>query len=107
MKISLNGYDIKIIWKLHRGTYYGGKHTSIDHLKQGFPSHSGKEIKNAIDKLVKTRIVIVEKKTNEEHVCLNKDKIKIIYQIVDWFINNMKLMSKEHLEETYLDIEIG
>lgn len=107
MKIPLNGYDVKIIWKLHRGPYYGGKHTSIDHLKQGFPSHKGKEIKNAIEKLVKARLVIVEKKSNEDHVCLNKDKKKIIYEIVDWFNDNMKLIDKEHLEDTYLEIDIS
>ena len=57
--------------------------------------------------MVKTRIVIIEKKTKEDHVCLNKDKKKIIYEIVDWFNNNMNLMDKEHLEKTCLEIDIS
>lgn len=105
MKLSLNGYELKIIWKLHRHSCYGAKHTSIDHLKQGFQSNSGKEIKDAIDKLVKKEIVIIEKKTKEDHVCLNTNKVKLIHKIVDWFTNHMKEINKEELNKTYFEIE--
>ena len=91
----------------HIGFHEVGKHTSNVHLKQGFPSHSGKEVRKAVENLVKARIVIVAKKTNEDHVCLNKDKNKIIYEIVDWFTKNMNLMDKENLEKTCLEIDIS
>jgi low affinity Fe/Cu permease len=74
-------------------------------LKQGFKSNSGKEIKDAIDKLVKEGIVIVEKKTKEEHVCLNTNKVKLIHKIVDWFTDHVKEINKEELNKTYLEIE--
>ena len=105
MKITFSGYEIRIVWKLHRGTYYGGKHTSIDHLSHGFPSHSGREIKSAIEELIKKQIIIVEKKTKEDHVCLNKNKIKLIYHLVDWFIDNMKLIDTNHLEKKYFEMD--
>ncbi|MHB1440726.1 MAG: hypothetical protein ACYCSO_06860 [Cuniculiplasma sp.] len=62
MKISLDGYELKMIWKLHVNRCYGGKHTSIDHLQQGFPSHLGNEIDDTKDKLVQKQIIIIEKK---------------------------------------------
>jgi low affinity Fe/Cu permease len=75
-------------------------------LGQGFPSHLGNEIDDAIDKLVQKQIIIIEKKTKEEHVCLNMKKIKVITKAVDWFTENAKQIDKKHLEKRYLEIEI-
>lgn len=106
MNISFDGYEIKIIWKLHRNKCYGAKHTSIDHLKQGVPSHLGVNINEAINKLVQKQIIIIEKKTKEDHVCLNKKKVDVINKIVDWFPDNAKKFDKKHLEKTFFEIEI-
>ncbi len=106
MKISFDGYELKIIWKLYRHKYYGGKHTSIDNLRKGFERKLGTEINNAIDKLVKNQIIIKEKKTKEDHVCLNVKNIKVINKALDWYAHNMNQIDKKHLEKIYFEVEL-
>ncbi len=104
MKLQFNGYEIKVIWKLHRHKYYGAKHTSADHLRQGFPRDSGIEIDDAIDRLVKKQIIIKQIKTKEVHVCLNKWQIAVIHEVVEWLTKNMSEINKQNLGKIYLEI---
>jgi len=105
MKIQFNGFEIKIIWHLHRHKYYGNKHTSVDNLRKGFLKHSGRDIDDAIYTLIQEGIIIKQKKTKEDHVSLNSMMIPIIHQVTDWFPNNSKSIDKEKLKKIYFEIE--
>jgi hypothetical protein len=105
MKYSLNGLEIRIIWKLHRKHDYNKKHTSIDNLKRGFPRDSGKDIARAIDSLIQQGILLVQKKTKEDHVVLNIKKICLIKAVTDWFKSNMDKINKNELAQVRFEFE--
>lgn len=104
MICTFNGYEAKIIWKLHRHHYYGGKHTSKENLTKGFSKDSGDKVSEAIDSLISKGIIIVEKKTKEDHVVLNKEMKKTIGEILKWYETNIS-MSKEVFLSAQFQVE--
>ncbi|MBN2127235.1 MAG: hypothetical protein JW703_02465 [Candidatus Diapherotrites archaeon] len=66
----------------------GGAHTSFFNLNKGLPNHirsnkkGQKEIKQAIDELIKNNFLLSKQSTNEQHVSINPRKIKEIKEFL-------------------------
>jgi len=69
---QIKGFIIK---KLFHHGYIGGKHTDIENLKKGLPTHFKGEIKNGIKELVKEEILMLKTTSYGLHVSLNPRKI--------------------------------
>jgi len=102
LKYAFSGYEINIIWHLHRHKYYGKKHTSIDNLNKGVSRDRGKFTDEAIKNLISQQIIIVQSKTKETHVSLNTSKINIIRKVTSWYASNIgNLERKDFLSSSY------
>jgi len=73
----------KIVTKLYRHDYFGGKHTDIENLKKGMPRHIGHEIKQQIKELVKENIILLKPTAYGLHVSLNPEKRKEIEKYIN------------------------
>jgi uncharacterized sporulation protein YeaH/YhbH (DUF444 family) len=66
----------------------GGAHTSVFNLSKGLPNHirsnkkGQKEIKQAIDELIKNNFLLSKQSTNEQHISINSKKIKEIKEFL-------------------------
>jgi len=61
----------RIIKKLKRHGYFGGRHTSFDNIPKGFKKHLWGDVKEAAEELI-TEGILVEKMTSSgRHVYLN------------------------------------
>jgi len=63
-----------IIKKLFHHGYIEGKHTDIENLKKGLPSHFRGNIKKAAKELIKEEILIPKQTSYGFHVSLNPRK---------------------------------
>ena len=105
MKYSFSGYEINIIWHLHRHKYYNKKHTSIENLKKGVSRDRGKFIDEAIKNLISQQIIIVQSKTKEIHVSLNRSKVNIIRKVTSWYASNMRNLKREDFLSSSYEFE--
>lgn len=48
----------RILYKLRRNYYIGGRHTSEDNVIKGFPKHKRGELKKAVKNLIKNDYLI-------------------------------------------------
>jgi hypothetical protein len=64
-----------MLYHLRRKRVIGGKHTSFDTLKMGFPSHLGKDVKNIAQQLIRQGYIITKPTSYGLQVSLNKEKI--------------------------------
>lgn len=60
-----------IVKKLFHHGYIGGRHTAIDNLKKGLPSHVKGDIKEAAKALIKEGILVPKQTAYGFHVSLN------------------------------------
>ena len=68
-----------IVKKLFHHGYIGGRHTDIENLKKGLPSHIKGDAKGAVEELIKEEILIPKPTSYGLHVSLNpkmKDKLQ-------------------------------
>lgn len=73
----------KIIKKLKRHGYIGGRHTSFENIPKGFKKHLWKDVKEAAEELI-TEGILVEKATSYgRHVYLNPKRIADIDRIIE------------------------
>ena len=63
-----------IVKKLFHHGYISGRHTDIDNLKKGLPSHFKGDIKKAAKELIKEEILIPKQTSYGLHVSLNPKK---------------------------------
>ncbi len=70
-KEQLKGFVVK---KLFHHGYVGGRHTDIENLKKGLPSHIKGEVKEAVKELIKEDILIPKPTSYGLHVSLNPRK---------------------------------
>ena len=63
-----------IVKKLFQHGYIGGRHTDIENLKKGLPSHFKGNIKDAAKDLIKEDILISKQTSYGHHVSLNPRK---------------------------------
>ncbi|MDP3640373.1 MAG: hypothetical protein Q8R53_04190 [Nanoarchaeota archaeon] len=68
---QLKGFIVK---KLFHHGYIGGRHTAIDNLKKGLPSHVRGEIKEAAKALIKEGILLPKQTAYGLHISLNPRK---------------------------------
>ena len=71
-----------ILYHLRRKRVIGGVHTHYDTLKNGFPSHLGKEVEKAARELIKQGLIITKPTSYGLQVSLNKDKLKEIEEFI-------------------------
>ncbi len=71
--MKLSSFEIKrrILRKMARHNYWGGKHTAFDNISKGFPKEIWKEVRKELEKLVKQGIVIKKPTGYGLHVSLN------------------------------------
>ncbi len=63
-----------IIKKMFYHNYIGGKHTAVENLSKGLPGHFKGDIKKAIYKLIKNKIIIPKRTFYGLQVSLNPGK---------------------------------
>ncbi len=64
-----------ILRKMFSHGYIGGRHTSLDNLPKGFPSHIRKEVKKIARKLIKEGLLLRKPTHCGEQVSLNPERI--------------------------------
>lgn len=67
-----------ILYHLRRKKVIGGKHTSFDTLRRGFPTHLGKDVKKIADELIKKGYITTKSTNYGLQISLNKEKISEI-----------------------------
>ncbi|MBI2147543.1 hypothetical protein HYU19_03630 [Candidatus Woesearchaeota archaeon] len=68
---QLKGFIVK---KLFHHGYIGGRHTDIENLKKGLPSHVKGDTKEAAKELIKEEILVLKPASYGLHVSLNPHK---------------------------------
>ena len=79
-------YDVEaitVLRKMYHYGYSGGKHTSIEALKRGFPSHAKGGVEKAIKKMVKEDLIKVHPTGYGPQYSLNQLRIQEIKEIVE------------------------
>lgn len=72
-----------ILRKLYRRRVIGGKHTALEHVMSGIPSHLLGEAKNTAEELIKTGLVLVKPTSYGVQISLNPERIGEIQQIIN------------------------
>lgn len=70
-KEQVKGFIVK---KLFQHGYIGGRHTDIENLKKGLPTHFRGDIKKAAKELIKDEILLSKQTSYGHHVSLNPRK---------------------------------
>lgn len=73
----------RIIVKLARHRYWGGRHTSIDNLPKGAPRERWEYIRKLIKELIAEGFLLTKPTHDGIHVSLNPKMKKEIYRIVE------------------------
>ncbi len=68
---QLKGFIVK---KLFHHGYIGGRHTDIENLKKGLPSHVKGDVKEAVHELIQEEILMPKQTSYGLHVSLNPRK---------------------------------
>jgi hypothetical protein len=71
-----------LLYHLRRKRVIGGKHTSFDILRRGFPSHLGKDVKKITEELIKQGFIITKSTSYGLQVSLNKENIREIDEFI-------------------------
>ena len=70
-KEQFKGFNVK---KLFHHGYIGGRHTDIENLGKGLPSHVKGDVKEAAKELIKEEILIPKPTSYGLHVSLNSHR---------------------------------
>jgi len=89
VRLELTGIQIKIIWRLSRRSKYGGSHTAMENALKGFPSHLGRDVREAFYGLVKLGLVVLRPTGYGMQVSLNKELIPTIRAICLWYADRI------------------
>ena len=73
----------KILWRLYRRRYIGGRHTDINNLRKGFPKDKYDLVDEVIDELVREGFLLVKPTHYGKHVSLNPRRLKEIRNIIE------------------------
>ena len=76
----------KILDKLARYKYWGGKHTSISNLPKGFPKHMRKNVMKLVKELKRNNLIIFKPTSYGEQVSLNLMEKDEIQRLIDKFL---------------------
>ena len=67
---------------------WGGKHTSIDNLASGIPSHLRGDAKDVAEDLIREGLLLKKPTGYGKHVSLNIDRMDEIDRIIEEVFNN-------------------
>lgn len=70
-----------IMFKLAKNKYWGGKHTAIDNLRKGLPSHIN--VDGQIKDLIKDGFLMPKTTSYGKHVSLNPKLMKEIFAFIE------------------------
>ena len=76
---QIRGFIIK---KLFQHGYWGGRHTSIDNLPKGLPSHFKGDAKKVVKSLIKSGIILAKPTSYGTQVSLNPRKKEEIMRYI-------------------------
>ena len=82
MESDDNWVKATLLYHLRRKRAIGGKHTSFDTLRRGFPSHLGKDVKKIAEELIKQGFIITKPAPYGLQVSLNKEKIREVDEFI-------------------------
>ena len=82
MESDDNWVKATLLYHLRRKRVIGGKHTSFDTLRRGFPSHLGKDVKKIAEELIKQGFIIVKPAPYGLQVSLNKNRLNEIEDFI-------------------------
>jgi len=72
----------KILWRLYRRRYIGGKHTDVKNLRKGFPKDKYDVVNQAIDELIREGFLLVKPTHYGKHVSLNPNRLLEIRNLI-------------------------
>jgi len=72
----------KILEKLLRHEYIGGRHTAFENVSKGFPKHLVGDVKKAAKELVKMNLILQKITSYGLQVSLNPRKMEEIEKII-------------------------
>ena len=75
----------KILWRLYRHRYIGGRHTDIKNLRKGFPKDEFHLIDEIIDELIREGLLLVKPTHYGRQVSLNPRRLSEIRSIIEEF----------------------
>jgi len=81
--MEFNIEAITVLRKMYLYGYIGGKHTSIEALKRGFPSHAKGGVEKSIKKLVKEDLIKFKPTSYGNQYSLNPLRIQEIREIIE------------------------
>jgi hypothetical protein len=71
MKLSSFEIRRRILRKMVRHNFWGGKHTAFDNVPKGFPKELWKEVKKELEQLIREGFVVKKPTGYGLHVSLN------------------------------------
>jgi len=72
-----------VLRKLYRRRVIGGKHTAIENLTTGLPTHLVGEAKKAVEELVKEGLILKKQTSYGLQVSLNHERLNEITRLME------------------------
>lgn len=82
MSVELAPHQKKILFKLKRNQYIGGRHTSENNVIKGFPTNERGNLKKALKKLIKAGYLISKPTSYGLEIAINPSRMKEINDIL-------------------------
>ncbi len=73
----------KILWRLYRRRYIGGRHTDVKNLRKGFPKDKYDIVDEVINELIREGLLVVKPTHYGKHVSLNPRRLVEIRKIIE------------------------
>ena len=80
---ELTDHHKRILYKLRRNFYIGGRHTSEDNAIKGFPKHKRGELKKAVKNLIKDGYLISKPTSYGLEISINPEMMREINEILE------------------------
>ena len=83
-KMKLSPFEIRkrILTKMARHAWWGGKHTAYDNIPRGFPKDLWKDVRAELDALIKEGFILTKPTGYGLHLSLNVQRKGEIEQII-------------------------
>ena len=82
MPVELTPHQKKILFKLKRNFYIGGRHTSEDNVIKGFPTNERGNLKKSLKKLIQSGYLISKPTSYGLEIAINPSHMKEINEIL-------------------------
>ena len=81
--MQLESIKAKILWRMYRHRYIGGKHTDVNNLRKGFPKDQYNLVEKAINELIRDGFLVVKPTHYGKHVSINQNMLSEIRKIIE------------------------